>query len=142
MHRRTAEERIGADAKSGRELDFADHGLPIRHQRQRAVEAIDLGAADVDAIKLALEGAGVAGQLHRHIGAAHAGARRCRLQLADVETEIGEHAAHAPRARFKTVFKRGEGGKLTPLDLVERILQAHNHVVDALDLWRLSLPAH
>ena len=59
MHRGAAEERIAADAEAGAELDFADHRLAIRHQRQRPVEALDLGAGDVDAVELALEGAGV-----------------------------------------------------------------------------------
>ena len=59
MHRRAAEERIAADAEARGEFDLADHRLAIGHQRQRAVQALDLGAGDVDPIELALESAGV-----------------------------------------------------------------------------------
>ena len=92
---------IAADAEARGELDFADHRLAIRHQRQRAVEAVDLGAGDVDAIELALEGAGIGRQLDRDEGAADAGARRRGFQLRQVEAEIGDDAAHPAHARFR-----------------------------------------
>src|ERR1700761_525054 len=96
MHGRAAEERITADSESGREFHFADHGLSIRHERQRAVETIDLGAGHVDPIQLAFEGAGVGAKLYRNVGPAHRRAWRRGFQLADVETEVADDAAHAP----------------------------------------------
>ncbi len=55
VHGRAAEEGIGADSETAGEFDFADHRLAIRHQRQRPVQTLDLGAGDVDSVELALE---------------------------------------------------------------------------------------
>jgi hypothetical protein len=44
VHRRTAEERVAANAEAGGEFHRADHRLAIRHQRQGAIQALDLGA--------------------------------------------------------------------------------------------------
>src|ERR1700735_1513273 len=72
MHRRTAQERIVAYAEPGSKLDLADHRLSIRHKRERAVEALDLRAGDIDSVKLTLKGAGIGAKFYRHIRAAHA----------------------------------------------------------------------
>src|SRR4051794_30347997 len=85
MHRGPADEWVAAHAEARRELDLADHRLAIGHKRQRAIEAIDLGAGDVDAIKLALEGPGVRPELHRDEGAAHPRTWRGGFQLRHVE---------------------------------------------------------
>ena len=77
MHRGPAEERIAADAEAGGEFDLADHRLAIGHQRQRAVQTIDLRAGEVDAVELALERAGIGRKFYRNERAADAGARRC-----------------------------------------------------------------
>ena len=119
------------------EFDFADHRLAIRHQRQRPVETLDLGAGDVDPVELALEGAGVGRKLDRNEGTAHGRARRRGFQLRHVEAEIAEDAAHPAHARFHAVFDRVERRHLAALDLVERGLQADQNVVDALDLGEL-----
>ncbi len=137
MHGRAAEERIAADAETGREFDGADHWLAIRHQRQRAVETLHLGAGGVDAVELALERTGVGGKLDRNEGTAHAGARGRGFQLRHIEPEIGKHAAHPAHARFHAVFDRTEGSHLAAFDLIERGLQADDHVIDALDLGEL-----
>src|ERR1700733_11092933 len=79
MHRGASEKWIGAHSEAGLKFDFADHGLSIWHQRQRAVETLDLGAADVDTVKLAIKRAGVGGKFHRHKRPAHARGGRCRL---------------------------------------------------------------
>src|SRR3954447_16111264 len=55
VHRRTAEERVAADAEAGGELDLADHRLAIWHQRQRTAEALGLSASDIDPVELAFE---------------------------------------------------------------------------------------
>ena len=96
-----------------------------------------LGAGDVDPVELALERAGIGRKLDRHEGAADRRARRRRFELRHVEAEIGEHAAHPAHARFHAVFDRAQGRHLAPLDLVERGLQADQHVVDALNLGEL-----
>ena len=123
MHRRAAEEGIAADAEARRELDFADNGLAIGHQRQRRVEPLHLGAGDVDPVELALERAGIGPKLHRHERTADGRTRRCGFQLRHVETEIGEHAAHPADARFHAVFDRAQRRHLPPLDAIERSLQ-------------------
>ena len=123
--------------KPAGEFDLADHGLAIGHQRQRAVEALDLGAGEVDAIELAFERAGIGRQLDGHEGTADAGARGGGFQLRHVEAEIGEDAAHAAHPQFDAFFDRGQRRHLAALDLVERGLQANQHVVDALNLGEL-----
>src|SRR5216683_6836841 len=72
MHGGTAEEGIAADAEAGGELDLADDGFAIGHQCQRPVEALDLGAGDIDPIELPLERAGVARKFHGNEGTADA----------------------------------------------------------------------
>ncbi len=124
MHRRAAEERIAAHAEAGSEFDFADHGFSIRHQCQCPVQAFHLGTGDVDSIELTLERAGVGGEFHGDVGAAHARAWRGRLQLRHVEAEIAEHAAHPAHPRFHIVFDRAQRRDLAALDLIERSLQA------------------
>src|SRR5262245_15422796 len=99
MHRGPAEEGITAHAEAGGEFDFADDGLAIGHQRQRAVQLVDLRAGDVDAIELAVEGAGVAGKLYGDEGTADSAARRCRFELREVEAEVVDDPAHASRPR-------------------------------------------
>src|SRR6478609_9364636 len=42
VHRGPAEEGIAAHAEAGGELDFADDGLAVGHERQRARQPIDL----------------------------------------------------------------------------------------------------
>ena len=91
MHRGPAEERIGAHAEAGGEFDLADDRLAIGHQRQRAVQPIDLGAGDIDAVELALERPGIGRQLDRHERAADRRSAACAASnLRDVEAEIGE----------------------------------------------------
>src|SRR3984957_20553914 len=137
MHGWAAEEWVGSDSEAGGEFDFADHGLSIRHQRQGPVETLHLGAGDVDSVELALEQAGVCGKLDGNVGATHAHARGRGFQLCHVETEIAEYAAHPAHPRFHPVFDRAERRELAALDLIERGLQAYDHVIDALDLRKL-----
>ena len=92
------------------------------------LQALDLGARDVDAMELAFESAGIGGRLDRHERAADAAARRCRFDLADVDAEIGEHAAHPARAHSKLSSTGAERGDLPGLDPIERALQAGDTV--------------
>src|SRR5436190_21650770 len=88
VHRGPSQEGIAAHAETGGELDFADDGLAIGHQRKRAVEFFDLHAGEVDAIELALEGAGVGGKLYRDEGTSDGAAGRRRFELRHVEAEV------------------------------------------------------
>src|SRR5262245_60925832 len=117
MHRGPAEEGIAAHAEARGELDFADDGLAVGYQRQRAVQLLDLHAGDVDAVELAFESAGVGGKLYWNEGAADGAARRCCFELRHVETEVVDDAAHASRPRFQTIFNGRERRHLPPLDL-------------------------
>jgi hypothetical protein len=133
----SAEEGIAADTEARGEFDVADNRLAVGHQRQRRVEALHLGAGEVDPVELALERAGIGQKLHRHERAADGRARDRRFELRHVEAEIGEHPAHPADARFHAVLDRGQCRHLAPLDGVERGLQADQHVVDALNLGKL-----
>src|ERR1700681_4775443 len=138
VHGRAAEERIAADSESAGEFDFADDRLAIRHQRQGAVETLDLGAGSVDSVKLALESGGVGGKFDGDEGAADARAGSRGFQLRHVEAEIAEHAAHPANTRFHALFDRAERRDLTAFDLIERTLQAGQNAIDALDLGELA----
>ncbi|OIQ72152.1 hypothetical protein GALL_462230 [mine drainage metagenome] len=96
-----------------------------------------MGAGDVDPVELALEGACVGGELDGNKGATDGPARRRGFQRGDLKAEIGEYAAHAAHAGFHAVFERTECRELAPLDLVERGLQADDHIVDAMDFREL-----
>src|SRR5439155_25365203 len=134
VHRRAAEERIAADPKTGCEFDLADHRLAIRHQRKRPVESLDLGAGDIDPVKLALESSGVRRKLDWNEGTADGARGRRGFQLGHVKSEIGKNAAHPARARFHTVFDRAKRRHLAALDLIERGLHADKDVIDAPNL--------
>src|SRR6185437_11194206 len=132
MHRGPSEEGIGTDAETGRELDLANHGLAVGHLCQRAGQLVRLRAGDVDPVKLAVKGAGVGGEFHGDERSAHRRARGCRLEVRHVETKIGDDAAHATYFRLQAIFIRVERRHLSTLNLVERVLQANQRIVDAL----------
>ena len=137
MHGRAAEERIAADSETAGEFDFADHGLAIGHQRKRPVQPLDLRAGDIDTVELTLEGARIGGKFDWNERTAHASAWRRGFQLRHIEAEIGEHAAHAADPGFHSFLDRAKGRDLAALDMIERGLQAANHIVDALDFREL-----
>src|SRR5258707_13970475 len=116
MHGRAAEERIVADPETAGEFDLADHRLTVRHQRKGPVQALDLGAGDVDPVELALESAGVGRKFNGNKWTTHAPAWGRGFQLRHIETEIGEDTAHAAHPRFQAVFDRAKRRHLAALD--------------------------
>ena len=77
MHRRAAARNGShAHAEAGRQIDLAHDRLSHRHGAERAGQPVDVGAGDVDAVELALEGAGILAQRQRHERSADA----CDLQ--------------------------------------------------------------
>ena len=58
MHGGAAEERIHAHAEGRTHVDFAGDRLAHRHGEQRVGVLVDLGAREIDAVELAVEGAG------------------------------------------------------------------------------------
>src|SRR5262245_31735312 len=111
VHGQRADERVHAHAEAGGGLDLARQRAADRHRNQRAVEMLDLRASDVDAIELALERAVLAVRRDRHERAAGRARRADIGHLADVEPEVAENPAHAPRlgvvALFQSVEQRG-----------------------------------
>src|SRR4030088_3786696 len=137
VHGRPTEERIAANPEAGREFDYADHRLAIRHQRKGPVETLYLDPGVIDPVELALESACVGWKLDWNVGTTHARTWRRSFQLRHIETEIGKEAAHAAYTRFHTIFDRAKRRHLAARDLIERTLQADPKVLDALNLGKL-----
>src|SRR6266702_400941 len=131
VHGGGAEERIDARAEARHEVDLAHDRLADRHMGQRAREPIDLAADDVDALDLALEGAGIGRRARRDEGATGPASSRARRDLAGIDAERGEHAAHAVLPGIVILLDRIEGCGLARFDPVERGLQARERPVDA-----------
>jgi hypothetical protein len=70
VHCRPPDERIDAHAEPRSGVDLPVHRLAQRHGAERRVEAFGLGARDVDAVNLPLEGAGIRRQAIGDEGAA------------------------------------------------------------------------
>src|SRR5690242_9729562 len=116
VHRRFAEERIGAHAERRTHVDAAFDRLAYRHGRESMRVAVDLRAREVDAVELPLEGAGVgARRLHRHERAAD---RMAGMEFG-IDAEIIEYAAHAARLAVVALLHIGEHQGLPAFDLVE-----------------------
>src|SRR5262249_7000882 len=90
-----------------------------------------LGAREADAIELPLEAAAVLRQTRRDERPARAARAFVRGRLADIDAELGEHAADPPRSQLKILLERVERRRLALLDSIERGLQAGYDPADA-----------
>ena len=90
-----------------------------------------LRARDMDAIELALEGARVLAQRHRHEWPADRRDLHAARHFLAVDAEIGQHAADALGLGVVALFDRVERCGLAGFDAVERSLQPRQRALDA-----------
>src|SRR5215510_13248617 len=120
MHGERADERIHPDAEAGRELQFAGERLAHRHLDHGAVEVIDMGARQIDAVELTVERATVTA-VHgrdRHEGTAGR-CRRHRRHLADVDAELAAtRVVSVGSARDSSRASRSRGATRMTVSLI------------------------
>ncbi len=131
MHGGRAGERIVAHAEARCELDLAVDRLAHRNGAEHAREPIDMAARDGEAMQLPVEPDRVLRQARRDEWTADAARWFGGHDLADVDPELGEHAADAPRLGIVALLERIERCRLALLDAIERRLQADDGAADA-----------
>src|SRR5450759_556200 len=118
MNRRPLHEWIHAHAERRTHIHFADHRFAYRNGNQRVAVTVDLRARVIDAIELALERAGA--RMRRFDRHERTADRGVLWRLADIDTQVSEHAKHAARLAVDLLFQIGQRGGLPALDFVER----------------------
>ncbi len=131
MHGGRARERIVADAEGRCEIDLAVDGLAHRDGAEHTREPGHVTARDGDAMELPVETERVLRQARRNERTADAARVVGGRGLADVDPELGEHAADAPRLGIVGLLERTERRHLALLDAIERCLQADDRATHA-----------